>query len=1506
MAPTGLAALLGIGDLGERGDETTLARQALLWQWMLRESAINNVDGVTAEVEDGDTGQDLQVDRFVWMLRQTLRCLGRVNNASRESTAQRQQDEESVRLADDCIGFALAQLVARWFEQSGDDSVASGQDSTSARTLCVAVVINELVQLCDIGHTVPSHDHALVASCASRVFESGSDGQPQCAQCGQALQFAVDSLAALSVEHARHIIKQFPVVYRCALCRYHLCCACFDSAQGCQAPGQTWNVVVASAGKTVERDARHLTSQSQVDRFFSLMLPFLEKGSEHFNAIARGLATELRRRVFEVVIYRAKDIAPLTKMFLEMVRYPSVPLLLVLPADPQTSSPSNIVVSWLPPSVVKWKMPMLSFLGPFLWATTCSNEFVSRNNGRNPEVVDLEASRHDWDQNYDHGLRLYFMNIMQCLLLDTQDPLVVEATVSWLGTVVTSVNLRRQRNPDADDGLNGFLINVSCVLSSMAIQALESTSEADKHKLINPEYHQVSVSIRAFGDKDNPEVPLRALSSSARNARMEAEADRLRELDRLSIDEYRNPSHGNGPSGCTYYPAMKSNYGVCCDRCRTPNFNGPRYKCAFCEDSDLCQQCFRVFAEQPVAKSRTQGCDAPGSISQSVITREAASDAAIHNPDHVYLRVSVPVPLCDAMHFEWKNFDKSQMSYNCVGGVNAAPSRESCPSLRCGDCGCLLDNVDILYKCSNCFDPRFVCGRCLALEERLNDPHKFHAPGHLYFSLTKGWRELYSPLATVLHFRSLSHLAPLVPRVRFGQASDYFHLALKCMHHGPLLTIQRYLLLFKEAQELKAFCFCEEEKLDLERLMRRSGLGGQLATVEDDQQRTEPLRRRPTAMSSYYESSKSRLTDMKTVLASMEIHLLNPRNVANWVTLYSRTCSWLLDLASSSQNGYGEVLTQPSAAFCAFPEHFVFDLCDLAYFLGLRRVPGDALVPLWTAKTADPLAVEEELLKLLEPVVVLLLQIIISPECSSNLRLRSRALLVFPSLLSFFLSSACGSVVEDVFDRNRLLMSAVFPGLIRFHDIIERAEDDSSGSDGDETVNGIDYDLPSIRAAIAVVLQLLWRVPSQQRVMEKLLCDDDNMGQYQSLFSVLADGVWRDLTKLVEDADNKLAALYQLRNLLESSDHGQNASLPIRPEMMDGYIALHTKQLQQSFRAIIEMLEWSVWMTESLSMHQVLGQSCMVERCVRTVGFLASHVVHAHESGSWELSEHILVDGRVLLAHLIFFVLRCVSPQWEVDSARTYHMLVRTSGDAMVNRIADLDSHVRWYVQAAILQLDSRRRSVEGPAAQKHQAHDSRRVRFRKRFVSQLVKDGRFDCDRFINSCEVLRTSESTGPNIYEHVDSESMRELAVLMAEGKRNIALIAELDALFSGAPDEYLDPLMGGLMIHPVRLPSSGKVVDYSVIERHLQAFRGTPGTDPFTREHLVVDMVSPCNELSQEIRAYVLTKICEMVPESMEDALIALGFSDDELHSMVQEIGLLTAGGTKRSYAMMSLQ
>jgi len=66
----------------------------------------------------------------------------------------------------------------------------------------------------------------------------------------------------------------------------------------------------------------------------------------------------------------------------------------------------------------------------------------------------------------------------------------------------------------------------------------------------------------------------------------------------------------------------------------------------------------------------------------------------------------------------------------------------------------------------------------------------------------------------------------------------------------------------------------------------------------------------------------------------------------------------------------------------------------------------------------------------------------------------------------------------------------------------------------------------------------------------------------------------------------------------------------------------------------------------------------------------------------------------------------------------------------------------------------------------------------------------------------------------------------------------------------PDEFLDPIMQDMMTDPVRLPTSGNIMDRKNIHRIIMA----DDADPFNRMPLKLEMLEPLPELRAKIRAF----------------------------------------------------
>lgn len=97
----------------------------------------------------------------------------------------------------------------------------------------------------------------------------------------------------------------------------------------------------------------------------------------------------------------------------------------------------------------------------------------------------------------------------------------------------------------------------------------------------------------------------------------------------------------------------------------------------------------------------------------------------------------------------------------------------------------------------------------------------------------------------------------------------------------------------------------------------------------------------------------------------------------------------------------------------------------------------------------------------------------------------------------------------------------------------------------------------------------------------------------------------------------------------------------------------------------------------------------------------------------------------------------------------------------------------------------------------------------------------------------------------------ESM-ELFDLLATKVEDASKITTSDEdLYQDAPDEFLDPLMQEFMTDPVKLPTSGNIVDRRTITQHLL----NDDTDPFNRKKLSIDDVAPAEELKAKMMLWL---------------------------------------------------
>lgn len=104
-------------------------------------------------------------------------------------------------------------------------------------------------------------------------------------------------------------------------------------------------------------------------------------------------------------------------------------------------------------------------------------------------------------------------------------------------------------------------------------------------------------------------------------------------------------------------------------------------------------------------------------------------------------------------------------------------------------------------------------------------------------------------------------------------------------------------------------------------------------------------------------------------------------------------------------------------------------------------------------------------------------------------------------------------------------------------------------------------------------------------------------------------------------------------------------------------------------------------------------------------------------------------------------------------------------------------------------------------------------------------------------------------------IDYEKYADYKVLVENLKVIEKDIKAKQVNYDDAPEEFLDPIAATLMEDPVKLPSSGVIVDRTTIETHLLS----DPTDPFNRSALRKEELIPCPDLQVKILEYKKYKL-----------------------------------------------
>lgn len=132
-------------------------------------------------------------------------------------------------------------------------------------------------------------------------------------------------------------------------------------------------------------------------------------------------------------------------------------------------------------------------------------------------------------------------------------------------------------------------------------------------------------------------------------------------------------------------------------------------------------------------------------------------------------------------------------------------------------------------------------------------------------------------------------------------------------------------------------------------------------------------------------------------------------------------------------------------------------------------------------------------------------------------------------------------------------------------------------------------------------------------------------------------------------------------------------------------------------------------------------------------------------------------------------------------------------------------------------------------------------------FWREVVSNGYYE-----NGDSLIKAINTVGK--HNMISVEAQTKLQVLLAGAKSFETSNVTLTDLAETAPEEFLDQLMYTIMKDPVRLPSSGEIVDRFTISHHLL----NDETDPFNRSTLNISQVEPLPELKAKIATWLAEK------------------------------------------------
>jgi hypothetical protein len=494
-----------------------------------------------------------------------LRCLDRINQFQ-DNKAQGIQDQQPsiddlYKDLSHAIGFVSCRLICEiWREVKSNESTPPHQSFGM-------LLINMLLQHTSVGSLHAFHPHVLVRSNVTRVFQKPVASW-KCTVCNRMTPSKQNNVRIC--------------MYRCAPCGFHLCKECFTRIPNHMEDGTRTSTSSSCIGGISRMKTDSPTSSSsssphrmeervlyRMDNFFQLALNQMAGLSGPATQIVPAdilhldLANAIRWRLMEMPVSNGFEMLPLMEMFLDMAHVKSF-------MQHLTTS-----ICWMAPFLSGVKVQTLSFLGPFFWFSTITEANLPTNSS-NTRGNKFEAMRLKRERQFEAKKVQEMLAQFLKVLLDPEkhSKKTREAVLCWLASCIEANCLRGRLDDAVEESTDGFLINLSAAIVRNALVLTRQLSQY------------------CF-------EPSQPLYLTPRIYNQENETP-VKKIDDCRVEVCKK-EHKMSTSEC-FYPKYTRHMGVVCDVCHTSDLEGVRYKCANCQDYDLCSGCYQTFRQKAIER----------------------------------------------------------------------------------------------------------------------------------------------------------------------------------------------------------------------------------------------------------------------------------------------------------------------------------------------------------------------------------------------------------------------------------------------------------------------------------------------------------------------------------------------------------------------------------------------------------------------------------------------------------------------------------------------------------------------------------------------------------------------------------------------------------------------------------------------------------------------------------------------------------------------------------------